>query len=266
MPEWLAAFGDLMSLLLCFFVLLLSMSTMDAKKLEEAVGSLAGALSVLEGGARSELQQRRIEQGSGGGMSATSPTKVETSQQAQSQMAQEIQKIWMQMVSLKNEINELALTQGATPVNLEEAEKGFMLRLPAELLFKPGEAKIDNMDAILFLKRIAMIIRKLPKSLQVHVIGHTDNRPPGPKSPFKDNWELSTARAVSVVKELIKDGVDPKRLFACGKAQYDPIATNATPEGRAKNRRVDLFFTSNEPELEGKARKSILDAGLKPQP
>ena len=56
MPEWLAAFGDLMSLLLCFFVLLLSMATMDAKKMEAAVGSLAGALSVLEGGARPENQ------------------------------------------------------------------------------------------------------------------------------------------------------------------------------------------------------------------
>ena len=56
MPEWLAAFGDLMSLLLCFFVLLLSMATMDAKKMEAAVGSLAGALSVLEGGARPDSQ------------------------------------------------------------------------------------------------------------------------------------------------------------------------------------------------------------------
>ena len=56
MPEWLASFGDLMSLLLCFFVLLLSMATMDAKKMEAAVGSLAGALSVLEGGARPENQ------------------------------------------------------------------------------------------------------------------------------------------------------------------------------------------------------------------
>ncbi len=265
MPEWLAAFGDLMSLLLCFFVLLLSMSTMDAKKLEEAIGSLAGALSVLEGGERSELQERRIESGTGGGSAATSPTEVETSQQAQSKMARQINKIWMQMVSLKNEMNEIIVSQGATPVALEEAEKGFMLRLPAELLFKPGEATIDNMDALLFLKRIAMIIDRLPNSLQVAVRGHTDDRPPGPHSPFRDNWELSAARAVSVVKVLIKDGVNPKRLSACGNAQFKPIATNATPEGRAKNRRVELFFYSNEPELEGKARKSILDAGMKPE-
>ncbi|WP_457596774.1 OmpA family protein [Hydrogenimonas sp.] len=265
LPGWLAAFGDLMSLLLCFFVLLLSMSTMDAKKLEEAIGSLAGALSVLEGGERSELEERRIESGTGGGAASTSPTEIDTSSPTQSQMAEQISKMWMQMVSLKNEINEIMMTQGATPVALEESEKGFLLRLPAELLFKPGEAKIDNMDALLFLKRIAMIINKLPNTLQVNVRGHTDDRPPGPGSPYRDNWELSAARAVSVVKELVKDGVDPKRLSACGNAQYKPIATNATPEGRAKNRRVELYFFSNEPELEGKARQSILDAGLKPE-
>ena len=59
LPEWLAAFGDLMSLLLCFFVLLLSMSTMDAKKVQEAIGSLAGALSVLEGGTKTEISRER---------------------------------------------------------------------------------------------------------------------------------------------------------------------------------------------------------------
>jgi len=265
LPGWLAAFGDLMSLLLCFFVLLLSMSTMDAKKLEEAVGSLAGALSVLEGGERSELEERRMESGTGGGAAATTPTEIETAQQSQSRMAEQINQMWMQMLSLKNEMNEIMMSQGATPVALEESEKGFLLRLPAELLFKPDEAKIDNMDALLFIKRIAMIIDKLPNTVQVNVQGHTDNSKPGPASPYRDNWELSSARAVSVVEELIKDGVDPKRLSACGNAEFKPIATNATPEGRAKNRRVDLYFFSNEPELEGKARQSILDAGMKPE-
>ncbi len=260
LPGWLAAFGDLMSLLLCFFVLLLSMSTMDAKKLEEAIGSLAGALSVLEGGERSELEERRMESGTGGGAAATSPTEIQTAQQSQSQMSNQISKMMMQLRALKDEMNEIMISQGATPTVLEESEKGFLLRLPAELLFKPGEAKIDNMDAILFLKRIAMIIKRLPNTLQVNVRGHTDNIPPGPGSPYRDNWELSAARAVSVVKELVKDGVDPKRLSACGNAEFKPVATNATPEGRAKNRRVDLYFFSNEPELEKSARKGILDA------
>jgi len=264
MPEWLAAFGDLMSLLLCFFVLLLSMSTMDAKKLEEAIGSLAGALSVLEGGMRSESDDRRLQEGTGGGAASKDPTQIQTSSATQAQMSKQVSQMMMQLVSLKNDINELLMSQGATPVTLEESEKGFLLRLPAELLFKPGQAKIESMDAILFIKRIAMIINKLPNTLQVNVRGHTDNIPPGPSSPYRDNWELSAARAVSVVKELIKDEVTPERLSACGNAEFKPIATNATPEGRAKNRRVDLYFFSNEPETESKARKSILDTNLGP--
>ncbi len=265
MPEWLAAFGDLMSLLLCFFVLLLSMSTMDAKKLEEAIGSLAGALSVLEGGERSELQERRIESGTGAGAAAVSPEEIQTQKQQMSQMAQQLSQMMLQMISLKNEINEIAMSQGSILASIEEAEKGFVLRLPAKLLFKPGEAKITNTDASLFLKRIAMIVHKLPNSVRVNVIGHTDNVPPGPNSPFRDNWELSAARAITVVKELIKDGVKPSRLSACGRAEYSPIASNATSEGRAKNRRVELYFFSTKAGVEGKVKKSILDSGLKAQ-
>jgi len=262
MPEWLAAFGDLMSLLLCFFVLLLSMSTMDAKKLEEAIGSLSGALSVLDGGMRSESDDRRIEQGTGGGAASKDPTQTKTSNNTKSQLSKQVSQMMMQMQALKNDMNELLMSEGATPTVMEESEKGFLLRLPAELLFKPGQAKIENMDAILFIKRIAMIINKLPNTLQVNVRGHTDNVPPGPSSPYRDNWELSAARAVSVVKELVKDEVNPKRLLACGKAEFDPIATNATPEGRAKNRRVDLYFFSTEPETQKETRKSILDNKL----
>ena len=262
MPEWLAAFGDLMSLLLCFFVLLLSMSTMDAKKLEEAIGSLSGALSILDGGMRSESDDRRIEQGTGGGAASKDPTKVKTSSATQAQMDKVMKNVIMRVSNVTHEINEIIVSQGGTPVTLEEAEKGFLLRLPAELLFKPGRAKIESMDAIMFIKRIAMIINKLPNTLQVNVRGHTDNIPPGPNSPYRDNWELSSARAVSVVKELIKDEVDPKRLSACGNAEFKPIATNATPEGRAKNRRVDLYFFSTEPDLSNSGRKSILDSNL----
>jgi len=237
------------------------MSTMDAKKLADVVGSLTGALSILEGGERTDLQERRIESQKGGGVAQSSPVEIETSQKSKSEQ-DEMSKMWTKMVSLKNEINEIAMSQGATQVTIEESEKGFLLRLPAELLFKPGQAVIDNMDAILFLKRIAMIIDRLPNTIQVNVRGHTDNIQPGANSPFRDNWELSSARAVSVVKVLIENGVNPKRLSACGNAEFKPIATNATPEGRAKNRRVDLYFFSTEPTLKEKVQHSILDTNL----
>jgi len=245
LPEWLAAFGDLMSLLLCFFVLLLSMSSMDAKKIQEAIGSLAGALSVLEGGTKMEISREKVELPS---VQEIRISKEKTQQQVQSQLQKTI-----------TEVNEMLKTTGSPDIVLEEAEKGFLLRLPATLLFASGDARIINDDAILFLKRIALIIQKLPKNITIDAVGYTDNTPPPINSPYKDNWELSAARGVSVVKELIKDGVDPKRLKASGRASNNPVASNATSEGRAKNRRVELYFFSTGTNGENKAQKSILD-------
>ncbi len=246
LPEWLAAFGDLMSLLLCFFVLLLSMSTMDAKKVQEAIGSLAGALSVLEGGTKTEISRERQQ--------LTTPI------QKQDETSQKLRTLQRTII----EVNEMIKTSGGPEAVMQEGEEGFMIRLPAQLLFKKGKAKIENQDAILFLKRIALIISKLPNNIVLNVIGHTDNRPPGKNSPFKDNWELSSARAINVVKELIKDGVNPKRMTACAKAQYDPIATNDTETGRAKNRRVELYFFSKKKKNKEEIKKSVLDRIKKP--
>jgi chemotaxis protein MotB len=240
LPAWLAAFGDLMSLLLCFFVLLLSMSSMDAKKVSEAIGSLSGAMSVLEGGTKTEISKRRIQES----------TPIE-SQDETSEMVNRIQQA-------ANDANEMMEKQQGPEVSVEEAEDGFVIKLPAALLFKAGSATIENQDALLFLKRIALIIQEMPNDLQVSVQGHTDNTNPSANSPFKDNWELSTARAISVLHELILDGVKPSRMFAAGFAQYRPVATNATATGREKNRRVELHFYGQKSQKKQKAQ-SVLD-------
>jgi len=241
LPGWLAAFGDLMSLLLCFFVLLLSMSSMDAKKISEAIGSLSGAMSVLEGGTQTEISKKRIQEA----------TPIE-SQDETSETVNRIQ----EAVGEANEIME----KGQGPeIQLEEAQEGFVIELPASLLFKSGSATIENEDALLFLKRVALIIDELPNNMIVSVQGHTDNGSPGTNSPYKNNWELSSARAISVLQELLLDGVDPARISAAGFAEYSPLATNATESGREKNRRVELHFYGKKSEKEAKARSSILD-------
>ncbi len=241
MPEWLATFGDLMSLLLCFFVLLLSMSTINAKKVEEAIGSLAGSLGVLNGGVQTEISHERI-------MQATPIKKNEETARAVNKLSQAI-----------TEFKQFTSGGKGPSITLQEGEQGFFIRLPADITFPPGSAKITNTDTLLFLKRIALIIREyLPKNVQIQIRGYTDNTPPPPTSPYADNWELSAARALAVLKVLIKDGVDPRRLSAAAYGQYHPIASNATPKGRAKNRRVEIWFfaTENNP---NKVKKSILD-------
>ncbi|KEA46585.1 flagellar motor protein MotB [Campylobacter mucosalis] len=242
MPGWLATFGDLMSLLLCFFVLLLSMSTMDAKKFETAVGSLAGALSILEGGARPETQAEQETE------LQSKIKKEKLEQSSQSSFAKTVQSI-----------NEILNSSGAPEVILQETEDGFILRMPSALLFEKGKAEISNDDAKLFLKRVAMITAKLPPDVDVNVIGHTDTQAPDMNSVYKDNWQLSSARAISVVDELIKDGVEPKRLVAAARASFEPFATNDTAEGRAQNNRVEIHFTSLDKTKRDTAKKSILD-------
>jgi len=240
MPEWLATFGDLMSLLLCFFVLLLSMSTMDAKKVKEAIGSLAGALSVLEGGTQTEVSRERIQKA----------TPIQKSEET----AQTVNKLSQAVAEFKE------FTQGGKgpAIVLEEGEEGFFIRLPADITFPPGSAQITNEDSLLFLKRIAIIIKEyLPKNVEIQVRGYTDNMPPPPNSPYKDNWELSAARALAVLKILIKNGVNPAQLSAAAYGPYHPIASNLTPEGRAKNRRVEIWFFAKKNKEE--IQKSVLD-------
>lgn len=241
MPAWLAAFGDLMSLLLCFFVLLLSMSSMDAKKVSEAIGSLSGAMSVLEGGAKTEISKQRIQE------SAPVELQDETSQTVN------------RITQAATDANEMMQKGHGPTITVEEAQNGFVINLPSSLLFKVGSATIDNEDALLFLKRIALIIGELPNDLDVMVKGHTDNTTPGKNSPYKDNWELSSARAISVLKELIIDGVRPDRISAAGYAEFNPVATNVTEEGREQNRRVEISFYGKKQSKENSMQKNILD-------
>ncbi|MCK9453645.1 flagellar motor protein MotB [Sulfurimonas sp.] len=241
LPLWLAAFGDLMSLLLCFFVLLLSMSSMDAKKISEAIGSLSGAMSVLEGGIKTEVSKRRIQES----------TPIEAADETSEQVNRIMQAL--------TEVNEMIAEGDGPAVSLEEAQDGFVIELPASLLFKSGSSVIQNDDALLFLKRIALIIGELPNQTKVSVQGHTDNQSPSSSSPFKDNWELSSARAISVLQELLLSGVDPKRISAAGFSEFSPKATNVTESGREKNRRVELHFYGADPDDKQKVNQTVLD-------
>jgi chemotaxis protein MotB len=216
------------------------MSTMDAKKVKEALGSLAGALSVLEGGTQTEISSDRIQK-------ATPIRKQEETTQTINKLSQAI-----------TEFKEFTQAGKGVQISLKEAEEGFFIRLPADITFAPGSAQINNQDSLLFLKRIAIIIKEyLPKNIDIQVRGYSDNQPPPKNSPYRDNWELSAARALSVLKILIKDGVNPKQLSAAAYGQYHPIASNNTPEGRAKNRRVEIwFFAKNKQE---QIKQSVLD-------
>lgn len=240
LPLWLGTFGDLMSLLLCFFVLLLSMATFDRKKLNEAEGSLKGAMSMLEGGIKVEPSHERMLQ------AADMTTDVETTDRVR------------RIESLIVDYSEMTkVTKGPSAI-MDEGDEGFLIRLPASELFEEGSATIENENGILFIKRMATIIEMLPQNLKISVRGHTDDTPISPQSIYGDNWELSAFRALSVAKILTQEGIEKNRITTQGFAEHRPIATNSTPQGKAENRRVDIHFTSAESKGD-RDLKTILD-------
>src|SRR5450631_3178427 len=119
--------------------------------------------------------------------------------------------------------------------------------LQESLLFPSGSATVNPMG-IQALGKLAAVLNVNP-DINVETDGHTDSIPIR-SSIYPDNWALSTARAVSIVRVLIKNyQVDPVRLVASGQSQYDPVDTNSTPEGRAQNRRTDIILSPKLDEL-----------------
>jgi chemotaxis protein MotB len=129
-------------------------------------------------------------------------------------------------------------------IELMELRGRTTLQLKDKILFASGSATLgaEGRDA---LRRVAEALRNLQGKV-VRVEGHTDNVPTGAGGPFASNWELSTARALAVVHALKDAGVDPTRLSGAGFAEFQPISTNETPEGRSLNRRIEIVLVPLE--------------------
>lgn len=134
---------------------------------------------------------------------------------------------------------------GDKQVLLELANRGLVITLSNEILFDSGKAKLKVSSGDV-LKKVASVINERLPDRNIGVEGHTDNVPIK-HSGWKSNWELSTARATSVLHYLIdKCGIKPSKLVAMGYGEYRPIDTNATAAGRSRNRRVEIVILPSE--------------------
>jgi chemotaxis protein MotB len=124
-------------------------------------------------------------------------------------------------------------------VELTELKGRLTVKMKDRILFSPGSATVGR-DGRAALAKVADALRGVTGKV-IRVDGHTDNVPVG-SGPWRSNWELSTARAVAVVRVLQEQGVPPERLGAAGYGEYQPIAGNATPEGRSLNRRIEIVL------------------------
>jgi len=253
-PAWMSTFSDLMNLLLCFFVLLFSMSTVDTEKFEMVVQSLQSTFSILPSGGStigdgelissgvSMLEKFDIYFNSSSALpkgdeepddSVTNPDTTVTTEEAQEtlenaglteseQMAEQVSRL-LQSYGLENQ------------VDVEFNEYYTLINLNGALLFNSGEATIRE-EVLPVMEKIAVILNNYTNNL-IEIEGHTDNVPPA----AGDNDILSMYRALNVAN-YIRDNttLDPAHIKSSGRGSYVPIADNSTAEGRAKNRRVEI--------------------------
>ena len=244
-PEWMNTFADMMSLLLTFFVLLLSFANMDIQKFKDAMSSVQGA---LVGGptAMLEVPKTTIVD-----MGTTANTSViETQQEVQENPAtaqDEPLEAATQIVSGSQDIEALATIdqmlaeEGIRQMAETEATShGIVIRVKGQLFFDAGSAELRERSHPV-LNEIGAVMQAFPYNVSIE--GHTDDVPIH-TAQFPSNWELSTARAISVMRYLREQrGLPADRMGVAGYADTRPLAPNDSPEHRAANRRVEFVFS-----------------------
>jgi|LSQX01.1.fsa_nt_gb chemotaxis protein MotB len=216
-PEWMVTYGDMVTLLLCFFVLLYSYSVIDIQKFQQIFASIQLTFLGQEG----ILEQTPDPN--------PDVTPVEPDPEDNINLTYAAVKEYLRQQGLEDTIS----------ARLED--RGVILEIRDNILFDSGKADIKP-EAAEVLRKVAGIIRSVPN--QIIVEGHTDNVPINtPRYP--SNWELSVDRAVRVVRFLIANyHIAPERFLATGYGEYHPVADNSTVEGRARNRRVNIVISN----------------------
>ena len=295
LPAWLATFADLMSLLMCFFVLLLSFSEMDAMKFKRLAGSMAQAfgiqnkLNVVDVPKGTSIIAQEFSPG------IPSPTPIneiwqkteditemsldvqcskeydieagDTAQEAgvkasvkaniQAQLEQLIEETKQDAQELANALSE-EITAGE--VEVETEGRKIIIRIREKGSFKSGSHELAD-DYYNVMDEIRGVLIQKPGKIQVQ--GHTDNVPIRRSTRYRSNWELSSSRAVSVAEELMKNGdINRRRFEVSGLADTQPLVDNNTRANRARNRRVEIVIRQGlGEEISDKEKKVLQENG-----
>ncbi len=219
-PAWMVTYSDLVTLLLTFFVLLMSMANMDPVRFTEASSSLKDAFGVHSRPAHVEFAIPILP----------SPPPS-TYHPVQTELTTKIYR------KIKAQIENLNI--GKEVDAIQQDSNTIILRVKNTVLFKPGDHRVSP-PAFPILRKIADMVRPLPMTLRIE--GHTDDRPTS-TTPGYDNWDLSIARAVSVTKFYEQGDILPlDRMAAIGYGDTRPLVPNDSAENRAQNRRVDFVL------------------------
>lgn len=238
--NWLTTYSDLVTNLLCFFVLLFSMATVDAQKFENvsrALRSAIGGQTLYHNMGKKILTVNFINPDDTGKKIVDNERYIANAEEILLDDKEKIKEEKYALVKeqLYEDFAELGI---ADLVDIVEENDSLLVRLNSQILFKPGSAEILE-EGKNTLDVLTESLRALDN--QIIIEGHTDTVPINTPL-FPSNWELSTKRATNVVTYLVNLGVDPSRLTASGCGEYKPIADNNTAEGRNKNRRIEFII------------------------
>ncbi len=276
-PEWMCTFSDLMNLLLCFFVLLFAMSSTDTDKWEQIVQSFNNAFSIFDTssgsigvgdlvgsgttqlsnldeyytstGQTSEDKGEDVKDGhegnsdgEGSGQEGESGNNEGSNTSDYETLEEKLDKAnRAETEEMLDEISEMAERYniyGDIGLTMDSNGKYVEITISGSVLFDSGKAELKE-ECLPLLSKVGDILRVYPGH-NVDIIGHTDSVPMN-SSKYESNDILSSARAISAAQYLVDEkNIDINHLSWTGRGEYDPVATNATAEGRAKNRRVEI--------------------------
>jgi chemotaxis protein MotB len=236
---WYVTYGDFMSLVLAFFVLLASFSTIQESGYHKAVGSLQSSMGLLANNKAAALIGRL-------------PTPVSSFFHARQNEADKepLNPAQKQLDNLAKQIKSVAVEMELTNL-LSVTVNGnkMVVRLPEALLFKSGEAPVkkDKKTKALLIK-LSELFQKVPFPFSIE--GHTDNELVA-GTEYQSNWELSSARALSVLHYFVETGIPPVRMQAIAHGEFRPCFTNDTLHGKKMNRRVEIQVDVTQQSKEG---------------
>jgi len=221
-PEWMTTYSDMVTLLLTFFVMLLTSATVDGYELRMILAAFQG-LGVYEGG--NTLQSGKLAELGNTVMSLPSMQRGRALDNAR-----------------KRAVSQFQPEIKSNKVRIKEDERGLVISLAADSFFKSASAEIDIEETRDLLQRVSGLLKAEDLAgRKFRIEGHSDNIPTDPDGEWETNWELSTDRAVNVLHYLVDFGVNEDQFQVAGFSDTAPIASNDTPEGRAYNRRVDII-------------------------
>lgn len=251
-PLWMATFADMMSLMMCFFVLLFAQAKMDEAKYESVIGSLRQAFGGVQFISPRDDSQKGLEAGivSGTGHNSMPTQQVRTVEKVVSSTAGE--DLYKKLKEgLKEDIE-------AGRVILERNRDQVIVRFPEHVSFPSGSARLVS-GATDLIRRVVRLIDA--ESQQVTVAGHTDNIPLRGGGGFSSNWDLSAARAVSVAERVLEVGsIQDSQLIVSGFGSSRPLVDNSTRENRARNRRVEIIVAYRQDVESGEPSLPILES------